>query len=69
MNEQKIINHQAPPPRWVLKLFTKVNVIVYKLTGGRFMNKLSGMPILLVEMKGARSGKKRTIPLLSLIHI
>jgi deazaflavin-dependent oxidoreductase (nitroreductase family) len=48
----------------VLKLFTKVNVIVYKLTGGRLMSQLSGMPILLVEMKGARSGKKRTIPLM-----
>ena len=68
MNEQKIISHQAPPPRWVLKLFTKVNVIVYKLTGGRLMNKLSGMPILLVEMKGARSGKKRTIPLMCVPH-
>ena len=28
------------------------------------MNKLSGMPILLVEMKGAKSGKQRTIPLM-----
>ena len=54
----------APPPRWVLKLFTRVNVIVYKLSGGRLMNRLAGMPILLVEMKGARSGKRRTIPLM-----
>tara|TARA_B110000881_G_scaffold169845_1_gene153406 strand:+ start:355 stop:801 length:447 start_codon:yes stop_codon:yes gene_type:complete len=67
MSEQKNTSND-PPPRWVLKLFTKVNVIVYKLTGGRLMGKLSGMPILLVEMKGARSGKKRTIPLMCVPH-
>ena len=54
----------APPPRWVLKLFTRLNVAVYKLSGGRLMGRLAGMPILLVEMTGARSGKRRTIPLM-----
>jgi deazaflavin-dependent oxidoreductase (nitroreductase family) len=47
-----------------LKLFTRLNVFVYQLSGGRMMNKLAGMPILLVEMTGAKSGKKRTIPLM-----
>ena len=68
MSEEVNTKTGALPPRWVLKLFTKVNVIVYKLTRGRLMNKLSGMPILLVEMKGARSGKKRTIPLMYVPH-
>ncbi len=54
----------APPPRWVLKLFTRINVIVYRLSGGRLMNRLAGMPIVLVEMTGAKSGKQRTIPLM-----
>lgn len=58
----------GPPPRWVMKLFTRLNVIVYKLSGGRLMNKLAGMPIVLVEMKGARSGKVRTIPLMYVPH-
>lgn len=58
MTQQKNISNGVPPPRWVLKIFTKINVIVYKLSGGRLMDKLSGMPILLVEMKGVRSGKK-----------
>ncbi|MDA7775041.1 nitroreductase family deazaflavin-dependent oxidoreductase [Pseudomonadales bacterium] len=52
------------PPRWLLKLFTKINVVVYKLSAGRLMNKLSGMPILLVEMTGVKSGRTRTIPLM-----
>lgn len=67
MSEQRNTGNEVPP-RWLLKLFTKVNVIVYKLTGGRLMGKLSGMPILLVEMKGARSGKRRTIPLMCVPH-
>jgi|TARA_B110000093_G_C12837484_1_gene353824 deazaflavin-dependent oxidoreductase (nitroreductase family) len=68
MTQQKNISNGVPPPRWVLKIFTKINVIVYKLSGGRLMDKLSGMPILLVEMKGVRSGKKRTIPLMCVPH-
>jgi deazaflavin-dependent oxidoreductase (nitroreductase family) len=58
----------APPPRWVLKLFTRINVIVYKLSGGKLLNKLAGMPILLVEMTGVKSGRKRTIPLMYVPH-
>ncbi len=54
----------AAPPKWLLKLFTQINVIVYQLSGGRLMNEFSGMPICLVEMKGARSGTKRTVPLM-----
>jgi len=57
-----------PPPRWLLKFFTRLNVVVYKLSRGRMMNKLAGMPILLVEMKGAKTGKQRTIPLMYVPH-
>ena len=32
------------------------------------MNKLSGMPICLVEMTGAKSGKQKTIPLMYVPH-
>ncbi len=54
----------SPPPRWLLKLMTKINVFVYRNSGGRWMNKLAGMPILLVEMTGAKSGRIVTIPLM-----
>lgn len=54
----------SPPPRWLLKLVTKINVFVYKNSNGRCMNKLAGMPILLVEMTGAKSGRTITIPLM-----
>ena len=61
-------SHGAPPPRWLLKTFTKFNVFVYQVSGGRLMNKLSGMPIVLVNMRGAKSGKMKTIPLMYVPH-
>lgn len=67
MSEEKK-DDGAPPPRWLLKIFTRINVIVYKLSGGRLMNAFSGMPICLVEMTGAKSGRKRTIPLMYVPH-
>ncbi len=56
------------PPRWVLKAYTRLNVLVYRLSGGRLMNGFSGMPIVLVKMTGARSGKQITIPLMYVPH-
>jgi deazaflavin-dependent oxidoreductase (nitroreductase family) len=57
-----------PPPRWILKAFTRLNVFVYKLSGGRLMHELSGMPIVLVKMTGAKSGRAITIPLMYVPH-
>ncbi|MDC0068387.1 nitroreductase family deazaflavin-dependent oxidoreductase [Gammaproteobacteria bacterium] len=67
MSEQNK-SYENPPPRWVLKLFTRLNVVVYKLSSGRLMNRLAGMPIVLVEMTGASSGRRRTIPLMYVPH-
>ena len=53
-----------PPPRWVLKAFTRLNVWVYRLSGGRLGDTLAGDPICLVTMTGAKSGRRRTIPLM-----
>ena len=55
-------DHGKPLPRCFMKTFTKINVLVYKLSGGRLMNKLAGMPIILITMKGAKSGRTITIP-------
>jgi len=51
--------------RLVVKLFTKVNVTIYKLSGGRLMNKgPANKPICLVTMTGRKTGQKREIPLM-----
>jgi deazaflavin-dependent oxidoreductase (nitroreductase family) len=67
-NTDSTTDHGKPPPRWLLKLFTRINVFVYKLSGGRLMDELSGMPIVLVKMTGARSGKTIEIPLMHVPH-
>ena len=41
-----------------------VQAIVFRLTGGRLMNKIRGMDICVVKTKGAKSGKIRYIPLM-----
>jgi len=51
-------------PRWILKAYTRLNVWVYRCSGGRLMSRLAGDPICLVTMTGARSGKRRTLPLM-----
>lgn len=50
-----------------MKLYSRLNVWVYKLSRGRLMNTaMGGYPVCLVDMVGARTGKKRSIPL---IHV
>lgn len=53
-----------PPPRWVLKVATRLHVLLHRLTGGRWFNTLAGDEVCFVTMKGARSGRPLTIPLM-----
>lgn len=50
--------------RKFIKPFSRLNVWVYKLTRGLLMGKFQGRPVILVSMTGAKTGKKRTIPLM-----
>jgi deazaflavin-dependent oxidoreductase (nitroreductase family) len=54
----------APPPRWVLKLFTRLHVLLHRLSGGRLFNKLGKDDVCFVTMTGAQSGRTLTIPLM-----
>ncbi len=56
----------APPPRWVLKVMPRVHLFMNRLTGGRRFNTLEGKEVCFVTMKGAKSGRIRTIPLMYL---
>jgi len=53
-----------PPPRWVLKTMTRTHVLLHRLCGGRWFNTLQGDEVCFVTMKGAKSGKTLTIPLM-----
>ncbi|MFW2388671.1 MAG: nitroreductase family deazaflavin-dependent oxidoreductase [Polyangiales bacterium] len=54
----------VPFVRRMTKFFTRVNVAVYKASGGRLMSKFQGQSICLVTMVGAKSGKAREVPLM-----
>ena len=36
---------------------------IYSASGGRFGNRIAGMPVLLLTTKGRKTGKRRTAPL------
>jgi deazaflavin-dependent oxidoreductase (nitroreductase family) len=55
--------------RALMKLYTRLNVFVYRTSSGRLMNRFpNGSPICLVTMTGARTGRRRTIPLIYIPH-
>jgi len=54
----------APPPRWVVKAWTRLHVFLNRLSGGRLLNSMGGDDVCFVTMKGARSGRTLTIPLM-----
>ena len=49
-----------------VNLMTKLNVIVYRRSGGRVGGKLGGAPVLLLDHVGRKSRARRTTPLLYL---
>jgi deazaflavin-dependent oxidoreductase (nitroreductase family) len=52
----------------MIRFFTGLNVLVYRLSGGMLMNRLEGAPICLVTMTGRKSGRKKTIALMYTPH-
>jgi F420H(2)-dependent quinone reductase len=53
-------------PQAVRKASGKLNVPLYRLSGGRLFGKIGRAPVLLLTSTGRRSGLKRTAPVLYL---
>jgi deazaflavin-dependent oxidoreductase (nitroreductase family) len=49
--------------RWLIRAMSKTHLVVYRLSRGRFLSRVAGMPVLLLTTTGRRSGKARTTPL------
>jgi F420H(2)-dependent quinone reductase len=49
--------------RSLIKGLSKTHLVVQRLSRGRFLSRLVGMPVLLLTTTGRRSGKARTTPL------
>ena len=48
--------------RMIFRLFTRLHVILYRLSGGRIGGSMSDVQILLLESVGRKTDKKRTMP-------
>ncbi len=57
-----------PPPRLLIKLWTRAHVLLNRLSGGRAFNKMKGDEVCFVTMTGAKSGRRLTIPLMYVPH-
>ncbi len=64
MAENEMTEKEFSSLKKFIRPYSKLNVFMYKLTGGRLMGTLSGRDVMLVTMTGAKTGKERTIPLM-----
>jgi len=51
-------------PHWIVKAFARIQVFLNRLSGGRFFNSFGGREVCFVTMKGAKSGRTLTLPLM-----
>ena len=54
----------GPPAKFVIKSAVAVHNFLYRASAGRLGSRLSGAPVLLLTVKGRKSGEPRTVPLL-----
>ncbi|MEM1114466.1 MAG: nitroreductase family deazaflavin-dependent oxidoreductase [Pseudomonadota bacterium] len=66
----EINEKHVPTVRFFMKWYTKLNIAVFRLSGGRLMRTFpgSGAEICVVTTTGAKSGKTREIALIHLPH-
>jgi len=57
---------QKPPPAWLLKAFVGAHVALFRLTGGAVGGKMGSGPVGLLTVRGRKSGKPITTPLVYL---
>lgn len=58
----------ALPPRWIMKLATRVHVFLHRISSGKMFNQIAGDDVVFVTMKGAKSGRTITIPLMHVAY-
>jgi len=54
----------GPPPKFFVKSAVAVHNFLYRMSGGRMGSRFSGAPVLLLTVRGRKSGTPHTVPLL-----
>lgn len=57
-----------PPPKSMLRLFSKIHTRVYIRSNGRRRNSMNNLPVLLLTTTGRKSGRKHTVPVVYLVE-
>jgi len=52
--------------KWIIKWMSRINIWLYRVSGGRLFGTMAGAPILLLTTTGRKSGLPRTKPVLYL---
>ena len=55
---------QTPPPKWLIRAFVATHVFLYRLSGGALGGTMGKAPVILVTVKGRKSGRPITTPLI-----
>tara|TARA_B100001142_G_scaffold282845_1_gene295463 strand:+ start:28 stop:429 length:402 start_codon:yes stop_codon:yes gene_type:complete len=68
MNKEKYSIKEASRIRKVLKLISRMNVFVYKISRGKLWGQWAGKyPIMVLSVFGSKTGKLRNIPLIKVL--
>lgn len=54
------------PPRWLLKLSSRIHVFLYHKTSGRVWKSMNGVPVMLLTTTGRKTGNPHTVPVVFL---
>ena len=52
------------PPRALIKAFVALHNFIYRVSGGRVAGRFGKGPVLLLTVKGRKTGKPQTVPLI-----
>lgn len=50
--------------KWIFKQFIRLQIFMYRRSGGKRMGSLRGMPLLLLTTIGRKTGKQRVTPVM-----
>ena len=68
MNKEKYSLKEASRIRKVLKLISKLNALIYKISRGKLWGQWAGKyPIMVLSVLGSKTGKQRNIPLIKVL--
>ena len=64
MAENPMSEKEFKRVRTLIRPYSRLNSLIYRLSGGRLMRTMQGRPIMVVTMRGAKTGKERNVPLM-----